>query len=37
MLLLQVFMDMQEPNVGATWKKAKKGKKIVADGEKQLC
>jgi hypothetical protein len=36
MCLLQDFMDMQEPNVGATWKKARKGK-IVADEEKQLC
>lgn len=37
MCLLQAFMDMQEPNVGATWKKARKGKIIVADEEKQLC
>jgi hypothetical protein len=36
MCLLQAFMDMQEPNVGATWKKARKGKIIVADKEKQL-
>jgi hypothetical protein len=29
-------MEMQEPNVGATWKKASEGKIIVADEEKQL-
>jgi hypothetical protein len=37
MCLLQAFMDMQEPNVGTTWKKARKGKNIVAYEEKQLC
>ncbi len=36
MCLLQAFMEMQEPNVGATWKKASEGKIIVADEEKQL-